>query len=287
MIVAVFIASCGGARQGPVSDAGDGPDCGPLTYISGDACRPLQIGAGADATFDGEATDAAASWRGGGDAADGTSDAGRAGTPDSSEDSTGGAALDVVLSDQCTNGVISIASDILNPGDVYLDGTLTEGACYRDALTHWSDPNSACTGFGCYFDGRGAVIRPSDGRMLYMNTFENVIREFHADSCPMPAMSTYPQDRTRSRGARRQLERRESCQFDDRRVPAGSQWSVPFALGHPRRVRRAPPDIERPGEFRGHNRAARRAREQSGRLRRSHDAAGAYSYFVSDQRPMT
>jgi hypothetical protein len=196
-MVAVFIASCGNGVTQASSGAGSDPHCGPLMYISGNSCQPLQIGSGADAALQGgRAADATMGAGSGLDAGEGAADSMtdvRGGlTRDASDDSTGGTAADVLLSDQCSNGIVSIASDILNPGDVYLDGTLQEGACYLDALTHWSDPNSACTGFDCYFDGRGAVIRPTDGRMLYMNTFENVLREFHADSCPMPAMSAYP-----------------------------------------------------------------------------------------------
>jgi hypothetical protein len=132
--------------------------------------------------------------RDGGDAsADATTDGAGGGTPDASDGSSGESSMGVVLSNTCSNGIVSIASDVLNPGDVYLDGTLQEGVCGADALTHWSDPNSACTGFDCYFEGGNAVIRPTDGRMIYY-TFvsEFALREFHADSCPMPPMSAYP-----------------------------------------------------------------------------------------------
>lgn len=213
-MVAVFVASCGGLTPAS-SDAGSGPDCGPLTYVAGDACQPLQIEAGADGGRQGEvagdatteastgldrgggAADAsidADAPRGGGDAsADATTDGAGGGTPDASDGSSGTSSIDVVLSDTCSNGIVSIASDVLNPGDVYLDGTLQEGVCGADALTHWSDPNSACTGFDCYFEGGNAVIRPTDGRMIYYTfTSEYALREFHADSCPMPAMSAYP-----------------------------------------------------------------------------------------------
>jgi len=71
----------------------------------------------------------------------------------------------------------------LDPSEVYLAGTLSEGACYLDALTHWSTPNVASTGFDCYFDSQRAVIRPTDGRLIYTNVFENVVREYHCDDC--------------------------------------------------------------------------------------------------------
>ncbi len=95
-------------------------------------------------------------------------------------------------SNQCSQGTVSISSAILNPGDVYLDGTLSEGACYLDALTHWSYPYRACTGFDCSFDGSSAVIRPTDGRLLYINTFENKLREFHEDVCVGAMINNYP-----------------------------------------------------------------------------------------------
>jgi hypothetical protein len=165
---ATMEAGTGPDRRDAAMEAGTGPDRGNAT---------MEVGTGPDGS------DAAA---------DATTDAGGGVTSDASDGSTDAAAVNVVLSNKCTNGIVSIASDVLNPGDVYLDGTLEKGACYEDALTHWSDPNSACTGFDCNFLGGSAVIRPTDGRMLYMNSSELVLREFHADACPMPAMSAYP-----------------------------------------------------------------------------------------------
>lgn len=77
-----------------------------------------------------------------------------------------------------------LVNDVFDPGEVYLAGTLAEGACYLDALAHWSSPGSAVTGFDCYFDNARAKIRPTDGRLLYTNTFEDELREFHCDDCP-------------------------------------------------------------------------------------------------------
>jgi len=71
----------------------------------------------------------------------------------------------------------------LNPVDIHIAGTLSEAACYRDALALVSAPNEASVGFDCYFDERGAKIRPTDGRLLYTNTFEDVLREYHCDEC--------------------------------------------------------------------------------------------------------
>ena len=35
----------------------------------------------------------------------------------------------------------------LDPDDIYLLGTVAEGSCGQDALTHWSNPNVGLTGF--------------------------------------------------------------------------------------------------------------------------------------------
>lgn len=81
-----------------------------------------------------------------------------------------------VVKDDLPNG-------IFDPGEVYLFGTVSEGLCGRDAIAHWSDPNIAVAGFDCYANERGAQIRP-DGTLLYTNTFEDLLREFHCDGCP-------------------------------------------------------------------------------------------------------
>jgi hypothetical protein len=70
----------------------------------------------------------------------------------------------------------------LDPDEVYLIGTLTEGSCGQDALTHWSNPNLALTGFGCYNRADAAVIRPSDGALLISDTIAGVT-VFHEDAC--------------------------------------------------------------------------------------------------------
>jgi hypothetical protein len=78
--------------------------------------------------------------------------------------------------------------DIFDPSEVYLSGTLAEGTCELDAVAHWSCPNVAAVGFDCNFDGNAvtmsAYVRPTDGRIVYANMFEDVIREFHCDGCP-------------------------------------------------------------------------------------------------------
>lgn len=86
----------------------------------------------------------------------------------------------------------ALLGDALQPREVYLGGTLSEGACYLDALAHWSTPNDAVAGFDCYFDKETAMIRPTDGRLVYTNIFEGLLREYHCDTCPIAAGQRYP-----------------------------------------------------------------------------------------------
>jgi hypothetical protein len=76
--------------------------------------------------------------------------------------------LDSGLPQGCSAGTVSIASDILNPGDVYILGTFSPGET-AFALSRWTDPNVACDGFPDYVDpiSKG-VIRPTDGRLLFV-----------------------------------------------------------------------------------------------------------------------
>ncbi len=81
-----------------------------------------------------------------------------------------------------------------SPTDVFLAGTLGSGACYLDAIADPRAPSVAVVGFDCYFDETSAMIAP-DGTLLYVNTFEDVLREFHCDDCPgFEPTDTYPSD---------------------------------------------------------------------------------------------
>jgi hypothetical protein len=95
------------------------------------------------------------------------------------------------LTNTCTRGTISIGSDILNPGDVYLVGNIAPYGDY--ALTHWSDANRACLGFPMYGALPGAQIRPTDGRLVYLDLEGGPkLREFHGDVCPTTSSALYP-----------------------------------------------------------------------------------------------
>lgn len=69
------------------------------------------------------------------------------------------------------------------PDEVYLAGTLQEGACYRDAFARPDSPDVVGVGADCYFNEQSAMLTP-DGTLLYFNTFEYELRELHCDGCP-------------------------------------------------------------------------------------------------------
>lgn len=63
-----------------------------------------------------------------------------------------------------------IACDAFDPARVYLRGTLSEGASYRDALTDPTDPDAFCVGFANY--ANSPRIRPSDQRVLFIDEWD-------------------------------------------------------------------------------------------------------------------
>ncbi|MBL8912072.1 MAG: hypothetical protein JNM17_15360 [Archangium sp.] len=134
-----------------------------------------------DAGFDAGAPDA------------GTPDAGApdAGIPDAGRPDAG---VDAGVRDAGAIDAGPIAPS-LDAGAIYLAGTLQEGACYRDALADLFNPNVASTGFDCYFANDTAVVRPTDGALLYFNTFEWLLREYRCDECAVTSAATpYPVD---------------------------------------------------------------------------------------------
>lgn len=117
----------------------------------------------------------------GGNAPD-CSGCGGSGDGRSSGSGDGGSSVDAL---DCSPGAaVEVVGDVFDPAQVYLVGTLAEEVrCGRDAVAHWSSPDSAVVGFDCLFDERSARIRPTDGRLLYSNVFEDALREFHCDGC--------------------------------------------------------------------------------------------------------
>lgn len=172
-----------------------GLSCGPGTHEEDGACVPdADPATGAEATGDpptsGEASEASptsmGTSMGGGETTKGSETGGESG-----DATTSAPQCEPAFPPPVCDGDL-LAGDTLKPHEVYLAGTLSEGACYLDALAHWSTPNDAVGGFDCYFGGGdNARIRPSDGRLLYSMTFEGLLREFHCDACPITPMM-YP-----------------------------------------------------------------------------------------------
>lgn len=74
--------------------------------------------------------------------------------------------------------------DQLDPDTVYMLGTLEPGVANRQALAHYSTPDEAAYGFGTLVGRPGIAIRPTDGRVLYLDNNAHRIRTFTCDLCP-------------------------------------------------------------------------------------------------------
>jgi hypothetical protein len=84
-----------------------------------------------------------------------------------------------------------------DPSEVYIFGTLQEAFCHRNAIAHWSDPNTALVGFDCDSRGDRAVISPLSGTLVYTETLDSIY-EFVEDGCArgnvIPKYSDSPHD---------------------------------------------------------------------------------------------
>lgn len=70
--------------------------------------------------------------------------------------------------------------DLLDPNQVYLSGTYQQAASYRDAIARLAFPRVGCVGFEDY--AWDFVIRPSDGSLVWIETFDSAgIRVFARD----------------------------------------------------------------------------------------------------------
>lgn len=175
---------CGAENRPPIAEAGDDQSIAPgdVTTLDGSASRdpdgdPLSFTwsiterpTGSTATL--ERPDTA--------------------TPELATDRPGTYVVRLVVSDGFVNGapddvrIVAVdgelpTRDILDPNEVYILGTVSEGLCGRDILTHWSQPNSGAVGFDCYTRESDAIIAPGRNRLLYWNTFEDLLREFVCD----------------------------------------------------------------------------------------------------------
>ena len=83
-----------------------------------------------------------------------------------------------------------------DPEQVYLFGTLSEGACYRDAVAPVEAPSDAVVGFACDANESTGWIRPTDGRLLYTDgQLQDTVVVFTCDGCTkVTAGDPYPTD---------------------------------------------------------------------------------------------
>ena len=120
------------------------------------------------------------------------SDAGSGG-PDSGVDATSGPDSSVQPS-SCNS-----ETDVFEPGQVYLLGSLSGVDCAPSAVASLKEPALESVGFPCGIDRQSAVIRPSDGRLLYLDTMAKAVRVFTLDDHPYDTgqgACRYPDDPT-------------------------------------------------------------------------------------------
>jgi hypothetical protein len=82
------------------------------------------------------------------------------------------------------------AGDVFDPRSVYVFGHVESGC--PDVLAHWSTPDVAATGFGCEVLTSVAVMRPTDGRILFEMAQVQDAPEFQCDRCPFTSGSSLP-----------------------------------------------------------------------------------------------
>ncbi|WP_165373463.1 hypothetical protein [Sorangium cellulosum] len=167
---ATAVSGAGGAAipgsSGSSGDDGSGDSAGGGSNGGGGDDTPDCSGSGGNGGNGGDSGGNGGSGGSGGNGGSGSGSGSGGGAPD------------------CTGAAVEVVGDVFDPAQVYLVGTLDEAArCGRDAVVHWSSPGSAVVGFDCLFDERSARIRPTDGRLLYSNVFEGMLREFHCDGC--------------------------------------------------------------------------------------------------------
>jgi hypothetical protein len=81
---------------------------------------------------------------------------------------------------------VPATSDVFDPGEVYMAGTVEVDDIDRVVIAHWCDANSVVAGFEAGF-GPVATIRPADGRLIYPEVSSRStpqVYEFRCDACP-------------------------------------------------------------------------------------------------------
>lgn len=89
---------------------------------------------------------------------------------------------DMAVGDMASMDTSTVLVNTFDPDEVYLQGTFSEGACYRDAIEDFDTTTRPRAGLPCYARPPG-VIRPTDGRLIYrMGTYtDDHLRVFSAD----------------------------------------------------------------------------------------------------------
>ncbi|WP_437499187.1 hypothetical protein [Sorangium sp. So ce1099] len=142
-------------------------------------------GAGGGSTSAGVGGGAASAGVGGGprsaSAGGGSTSAGAGGGSTSTDASSGSGGAGGAVSAGGGGGDPGNISDVFDPAEVYLLGTVQPGSSGRDAMAHWSDPNTAAVGFIGAYDRFSARLQDG-GKLLYV--LAGSVREFVCDACP-------------------------------------------------------------------------------------------------------
>lgn len=88
-------------------------------------------------------------------------------------------------------------TDTFDPGAVYLLGSVPGAGCSPNAVAALASPDVESVGFGCGVDARSAAIRPSDGRLVYVDGESGRMLVFRKDAYAYDesaAACTYPAD---------------------------------------------------------------------------------------------
>ncbi len=116
-------------------------------------------------------------------------------TADAGATTTSGAATGGAADDAKPGGV---EAGLLDPGEVYIYGTLAEGSAGYDAVAHWSSPNTYLVGFDEHTDGQS--LHMFNGLLAYTIVFAQGIRTFTPEfaSTLKPIDLKYPKDPARN-----------------------------------------------------------------------------------------
>jgi hypothetical protein len=110
-----------------------------------------------------------------------TTSVGSGGGATSTTVSTGAGGMTSAVTSGAGGSTPGEISDVFDPLEVYLLGTVQPGSSGRDAMAHWADPNTAAIGFIGAYDSETAHVQ-ENGKLIYVHNGD--IREFVCDACP-------------------------------------------------------------------------------------------------------